>query len=680
MTKISIQLRSKISDMQKDFTIGLNLDDRSFKQKLSDLLNETSKLGEGTLGGNKFSNLSDRDKLKFQTSALESSKADFFSTFSKKDVALSNRRIEAGMGDDRDKFISGRAKEFDELGKLLQQANKLQSLTLLEEKSRHLEYKSLTTQQLEVERKQLRTDIEQLDKEGKVSESEEKRSNLSAVNKLIAERKGEEGKEDKSGFKQFAQNYFVNEAMKASSLLGGEGTERMAGSARTGYNAYSAASMGGMGGMGAGLIGAAVGLADLLIGSVKDVLKQESDVLKSGVSVGGSDYSGNYDKLKDFGNEGFFSTNKLGNLGIKTKDAASEMSSYSKTSTYGGTDFSGMVEDYYNKKVLEKSLNLSTGAVQQFESTGVHGNRMDTSEAMLGFAKMLEDKKVGNIKVGEIDSEGNVVGRNLIKLESHLKNLVEINEDIFKITGEKNKETQEQGMRMFGSILGMGGIFQNKDVASETLGGIRKGFSAPTSSIHQFRNIQAYRQVTGDESVVGMMEDMENMDNIGVINKFRKNLASDLGIKGEIGRGGGTQEQMYLKELQQSFGLSSQTKARELHNKMESGQLQDIDMSKYVKKDSGERLAEIAEKFVTKSEKMEAISTKMLDTVGKGFLDLIDKFTTTISNFGDHITKFGEWIQRLWEKLSFFGDGGGDKPPKPETGKTAGRGGVSSKK
>ncbi len=633
----------------KKFVIDFDLDDKNYRQKLDKLMNETARMTEKASGKGGYSNLSASDNQSLRQMGMRESEARFREQYSRAEVELAKRRVASGpfsgMATAQDHKIVQQAKVFEDFHKTMEDSNKFNKLAHYEEKARHREYRTLTTHQLEIERRKLRGEATKLERSGKLDEADEKRRDISALEHVINQRKGEDPQT--AAMRQFGTHYFINQAMSLMPDLLGKGGQYASHGLQTGMNIFSAARMSGMGMTGSGLAGVAMALVDPIIQAIGDANENNKSIMRMGSTVG----AGDEDTRLSLHNKNYYSggyESKFSNLAMLEKDAIEGMNSYLRSGVYGGTTTKGLLKGAYEETVIERSLGVSAELQQEYAKTGKYGDRQG-AEGIYGFAKMLESKGVGNIKVG-IDEKGNIGERNLTRLPEYLKRLVELNEGIYKITGDKSKSAQEANMKYMGSILGLGGIFKESDVAAETAQGISSAFANPKDALHQYKNVRAYRMATGNTGVVGMMEAFENMGDAKVINQMISNLAAERGIKGQIGKGAGYNEQAFLLDLQQMTGMKNQTKTRQLYNQWtKSGGLRDEDMGKFVDVDPTEKLATAAEKLTGF---FEVEGTKIASTIqefAKGMIDGIKSFSMSVIKFATYVDKLIDSVN------SFFG-------------------------
>ena len=410
----------------------------------------------------------------------------------------------------------------------MEKSHKLNKLTYYEDRTRHREFRSLSTRQLEVDTRKLRRSATKDEKGGKFDDADRKRRDVSAMETIINQRKG--GNPQSRAMKQFGQNYFLSQMAGGITPLFGRGGGYAQGAGRMGMNAYGALRAGGQGkGMAIGG-GIAAMLLGPLIKSFKDVKDAQKAVAGAGSFVG----SGTGDGMASrFNNNMDHYSGQMTGMGLDRVDLAKGMGSFAKTGIYGGTSQEGLMHGVMAEHATEKALGLSSQIQQSYAKTGMYGDRQDNESALLGFSRFLESKGIGDVKVG-IAPDGTVGDRNLTRVPEYLKRLVELNDQMFKVTGDKSKSQQNAAQNFMGSILGLGGIFSKTgDMAGETASGIRNSFANPKDALAQYKNIRAYRQGTGKTGVVGMMEAFENMDDPRVINQLMKSMAGERGISGQ---------------------------------------------------------------------------------------------------------------------------------------------------
>ncbi len=665
----------------KKFVIDFDIDDRNYRQKLEKMVGETSRIGDKMAGSSGGMNLSSGDSMAFQQLRMKDMQREFNDNFSRARQELAKRRVDSGpfsgMAGAEDHKIVQTASQFEQFNKNLQEGQKLQRFVNFEESSRFREIRTLSSNQLEVDRTRLRREATKDEKAGNFDASDSKRKEIAIIEKTLKDRKGDDGDSSTKALRQFGSHYFMNQMFSGMNALG-KGGEYLAGGARTGMNAYSAAKMGGMSTAGAGLAGLVMAVVDPLINGMTAVFDTNKTALKMGgvVGRGGRGMQDN-DYNSAFDNNGY--KERFESVGVGGRaDVAQLAEAYAKSGIYGGTSNKDILEGALQEKLIEKLTGISNEQQQQYAEGGHYGDRQNTGGAILGFARMLESKNVGNIKLG-LDSQGNLSERNLAQLPQYLKRLVEINEQMFKITGERNKDQQDSSMRYFGSILGLGGIFKNQDVASETASGIRNAYANPTDALHQYKNVRAYRQATGKTGVVGMQEALENMSDVRVVNQSMKNLLAEKGIKGKITENGGYNEEGTIGDIMTMFGISSKTRARKFQNQyIEQGGLKEQDLNKFVDKDPTKALQSASESLTTN---MDAFGSKIQATIeqwSKKFIDGVTGFIEGIKTFGDYISKFGTVINDMLNKIG-LGSGGGRKiAPAPKNNNHATKRGVST--
>lgn len=643
----------------KKFVIDFDLDDKNYRQKLEKLMGEASKMGDKMSGSSGFASLGQSDNMAFQTMRMREMERQFYSQHSRAQVELSKRRVQAGpysgLASAQDYQIVKQAQEFEKFNKVMDESQKWNKMAFFEERNRHREYRSISTRQLELDTRKLRNEAMKDDRAGKYDDADRKRKDAAAMEQIVNERKGKEADPMSRVMRQFGTHYFMNQALGSMPALLDHGGQYTASGARAGLNAYSSARMAGMGAKGAGVIGLVIAALDPIVNALGDINKNNKELMRltSVAGQGGTEAEMQKRHLKNW-DSGFGQRYK--DLGMEEKDAMAGMQEYAKSGVYGGTSYKGLLKGAYEETTIERAMGISTELQQQYARTGLYGDRQDNATAFEQYSRFLESKGAGNIKVG-IDKMGEIGDRNVARVPEYLKRLVELNESMIKITGEKSKEQQDSAMKFMGSIIGLGGIFKESDTASETAQGVRSAFANPKDALHQYKNVRAYRMATGNTGVVGMMEAFENMDNPKVINQMISNLAGERGIKGQIGTEAGYNEQAFIKDLQQMTGLSSQTKARKMYNQWQaSGGLREEDMSKFVEGDPGERMAVAAEKLSTDLEKSGASITKFIQDFTKPLLDGITSFTNAISSFGS-------WVGKLIDGLGSWFSGNNNPAP-----------------
>lgn len=619
----------------RKFVVDFDLNDNNYREKLERLISDSSKLNDrlSPMGRVGSSNLGTDDRLAAERFRMQQAQQDFYSRHSRQDIELSRRRVQAGpyagLASEKDYHLVQQDDKFRQLSKSLEESTKIQRLISFEERSRHREYRTLTTSQLENERTKLRREALKDERERKFDDADSKRRDVSAIEQIINQRKGSSPEE--RAIRQFGQTFFMSEMMSNIAPLFGRGGQIASHGANMGMNAFGAMRMGGMGMGKAGLIGAAIGIADTIFGTFGDI-EENAKALNKASGIAGSGDHHSYMKAFD-------STKGFTQLAVGDEDFAKSVAPYLQRTKFGSTDVNEIARQIKNETVLEKTMGLSGGDLQGFYRYGLAGNMVDPTKGAFGMAQFLESKQAGQIKVG-IAPDGSIGERNLARLPDYLKRLVELNESMYKITGERSKEEQNRSMNLFGSMIGMGGIFSNEDTAAETLQGIRGRFASPVSPLHQFKNIQAYRQVNGNTDLTSMMLNMEDMDNPDVINQSVRNL------RGEFGFGSGKMDKksdeyyFYLENLKEMMGFSSLSKTMQFDNQFGTEGMRKEDLSKFTEQDPTERLQKAGENFTTKLDEAGTELNKMLKNIGETFIPAVDKFAGAVNDMAKFINDF----------------------------------------
>lgn len=216
-----------------------------------------------------------------------------------------------------------------------------------------------------------------------------------------------------------------------------------------------------------------------------------------------------------------------------------------------------------------------------------------------------------------------------------MKKLVDINESIYKITGEKSEKSQKDALKMFGSVLNLGGIFKRSDVASETALGIQESYRNPASPMAQFMNIQAFRQVNGNVGLHDMQLGMDNMTDPRVVNQSVKNLRAmyHLPENGSLEGVDQGQKWQYLNTLKNWKGIGSYTKASEFDKQYGMGGFKEGQLSKFVDKAPEEILLTASQNFATENEKLSTQLVSGFEQFGKSVQEFANAVTAFVNKF-----------------------------------------------
>ena len=102
----------------------------------------------------------------------------------------------------------------------------------------------------------------------------------------------------------------------------------------------------------------------------------------------------------------------------------------------------------------------------------------------------------------------------------------------------------------------------------------------------------------------------------------------------------GYNEQGFIKDVQQMFGLKSQTKARAFYNQFESqGGLRSTDMSKFKDASATKTMAQVAENL-----------TLTLDKTGSAFADKMQAIASSL------ISGISQFVSAVGKFAALFGD------------------------
>lgn len=551
--------------MDKNFKIGVDLDDSQYRERLNRLMEDTQRITSNILGGQSYpQSFSNREKIQMERLRVEQLQQQFSSQYSQADVDLARRRAQnpfSGQMSERDARIVQEYQQIQELNKNLKELTRLEQVVNLYNSRRHEEYKNLTNKQLDIERTKLKKELSR----GNLSpaEQQQRQEALDFINQESSRRKTDSSE----AIKRFGKNFFMSQMMDSVGGLFGREGGFVTNSLSSGVNAFGAMRMGGSS------VGAAAGVAAAIIAikSFSDAVMDGDKMLRSYYKTAG--VIGNTGISAGYGSV----AGRFASLGISEKDYMQLLPEFIRSTGY--TDRN----DLLGKAVLRRSetmkaLGVDEGDYASFYRMGGFGSDyMDPQSGIYGFAKFLESRNIGGIKVG-IGPNGELSpDRNMVRMPEYLKKLVDINEAMYRATGVKSEEQTQNAMNLLGSFLNLGGIFGRADIAGEALEGMRANFSNPKSQLAEFYNYQAYRQIKGAKSnLQDYYLTMENMDNVDIMNARMEQFRRRLGGK-KLDEVDPNIVGMVMSELSSITGLG-QHKATELYRKFEEGKLTKVDI------------------------------------------------------------------------------------------------------
>ena len=594
--------------MDKNFTVGLDLDDSEYRNKFRKLMDD-----------------------------VERETRSFKSKYSQQDVEQARRRVEHDssvnpfttggrrLADDRDKKIVREDEHIRQLNKNLEEAQKQQSARNLQERRRHDEYRSMTSKQLEFEQKKIQRDLAGAEKSGDGEAAGNRARELRAIQRERSVR-GAMGSAQDDTVRRLGSHIFMNQLM--GGLMTGRMGEYYGGTARAGMAGFSMARTGGSGVGGALLAG---GITAAIAGIIKlfSVGEELTRTYMQGMRKIGS---------LDIHREQFdLNKSEFLSMGISRKGYSEMISPFLQNTLYTGSS-SQMGAEIMKQQRVERVLGISSSQLGGLYTGGGFGDdRVDVEKTTAGLARFLESRGVAGIKTG-IGPGGQITDRNLVRLPEYLQKLIDINENIYRITGEKSEEQFLEGSRMFGSAVGMGGIFERADVAGELIQGIRKGFAQPSSPLHEFYNIQAFRQVSGRTDLHSMKLGMENMTDPRVANQMVSNMRNMFGIGSGQADTSKDTYLAYIQMLSTALGVGY-TKASEFDDLFgKKGGFTESDLNKMIEQDPNLIFQDSVTNFATAAE------------VAKASLE------TGFQSFGQHVQTFGDAVLKF-ANLFDFGKG-----------------------
>lgn len=533
----------------KKFVIDFDLDDRSYREKLDNLIRASNKLntGSGASGSGASSGLGSSDRLAVERMRMEEAQSRFNSQYSASERSVASARVNAGPfeggASQRDHKIHSQSVVFDEMSKNLKEGQKLQRSIFFEDRKRHREYRSLSTRQLEVSRRTLRRQATKDEKSGNFDSAEQKRGDVAALSSIIDQRKGNTQQE--RAMRSIATNMFVNQALGGLQSFG-KGGAALAGSARAGQGAYGAMRANGSSQGASSLVGLLVAGVTALAARMGDVYDVQKTMARTFSTQGG----GGGD-AKMFG--AIEKHDSFRQMGYTIEDIAKKTEHFAKTSGHGGSSSANLIEGLHEELIVKRALGVDEASQAMFAKTALPGNRLHNSDAILGIAQMLEHKGAGGVKVG-IGPDGKIGDRNLVKVPDYLKRIVELNESMHSATFKKDKEQQLDSIKMMSSIIGMGGVFKQDDVASKMASGMRSSFANPKDALEEYENRRAFFKVHGGASELDYAKEKGNFDDMKVQTERIRGLEAKNRVSTMM-EGGHRQTDFYA-QVAGKFGIS----------------------------------------------------------------------------------------------------------------------------
>lgn len=591
--------------MDKNFTIDLDLNDSEYRNKFRKLMDD-----------------------------VEKETRRFNQSYSRQEVDSARRRVEYDrqqnpysnrgrtMSDERDRKIVKEDDNLRQLNRNLEEAQKQQRIYTAQERRRHDEYRSMTSKQLEIEQKKIQKSLTEAERSGDGGSVGQRSRDLQAIRRERALR-GAGGSAQDDTVRRLGSHIFMNQLF--GGLMTGRMGEYYGGTFRAGMSGYSMARTGGAG-VGGSLAAGGITLAIAGIIKLFQVGEElQKTYLQNMRKIGTSDILSQHHSVY---------RNEFNSMGISRKGYSELISPFLESTMYTGSS-QEMGSEILKQQRIERVLGIKSSQLGGLYTGGGFGNdRVDVEKTTVGLAKFLESQNIAGVKLG-IGAGGKIEDRNLVRVPEYLQKLIEINEGIYRVTGEKSEEQQKEAAKMFGAALGMGGVFQRADTAAELVKGIQQSFASPKSPLHEFYNIQAYRQVSGRTSLHDMKMSMENMTDPRVMNQLVSNT------RGMYGFGGGELDTSkdiytaYIGRIQSLTGMSY-TKAAEFDKMFgQKGGFTESDLGKFIEKDPQQAYIDAATKFSTAAE------------VAKTSLE------TGFQSFGESVQKFGESVMRFVEAISF---------------------------
>ena len=647
----------------KKFVIDFDIDDRNYRSKLEKLMSEASRMADKTTGSKGFKNLGSSDNQSFQRMRMQEQERNFRQQYSQSQIDLSKRRVESGpfsgMASKEDHKIVEQSAHFDRFNKVMSESTKQSKMAQYETRNRHREYRSLSTRQLETDIRKMRRSATKDEKSKHFDRADEKRKDISAMEGIVNQRKGNEGADPGTrAMNNFTKHFLMQNALKGIGSVE-KGGKYVAGGLSSGVSTFGASKAAGFSDGASSITAIIASLVEPILEGLGTANQTNKNTMRMGSSVGQGGEIRQIDAWNESWEGGMESKFK-NNLGGDMEQTSAKMKDYAKSGNYGGTSVHGIMDKVYEEDIVERTLGVDTQTQQQYDKAGGrYGDRQEGAGATLGYANFLQQQKAGDIKVG-IDDEGNVGDRNLSRLPDYMKRLIEINEAMFKVTGERSEEQQDSAMKFMGSIISQGGIFANEDVAAESAQGIRDSFASPGDALHEYKNIRAYREATGDTSAVGMKEAMENMDDPRVVNQRNKDLAAEYGMEGKaVGEAGNYREAEFIENYQKINKIESFTKARTSWNqRVENGGL-DENVEIDTRHADMNRLGVASNELTTTAEVASANTSAVVEGMSKGILDGISDFTSAMGDFGNNITQFNKGMMTFASSIGTWSDFGG---------------------
>lgn len=525
----------------KKFVVDIDLDDSAYRKKLEQLIADTNgkntSLGAGQAGMG--ANLSSTDRLAVERMRAEEARKRFAEQgWTQRDIQLANERIAADkaalagganpltyqpQARKEDYYVSAQSKKLEDLNKNFEEATKLNRYINFETRSRHQEYRTLTTSQLEDNRRRLRKEMEKDERAGRFETADTKQAEIEAISQVISRRKSTETSPEERAIRQLGTTLFLGKTLHTLAAAGGQGFQDVIGGFETGTNAYGAMRMSGAGaGKSTAVAGTAMLFDYLLKSFTREVTNTEAFYKLRG-SVGTTLTPSN--ASEEFGK----SAKMFADVGINMNDMTQSMLAFVKQTGYGaGGDYGKLSRFVYGQQLMKSTMGLEDSDINSFNRYGRGENRMDSYSAIKAYTKMLSSQGVAGVT---LNKEG--VGRDLSMLPEYLKQLVDINEQIYKATGDRTLENQKRAIEWSSALTNLGGIFENPDTAVKLSGAIRSSWANPSSPLQQYNQLMAYRSVNPNTTLTDMMLGMSDMTDVNAINAKFSMLKTQLGFGGQ---------------------------------------------------------------------------------------------------------------------------------------------------
>ena len=506
----------------KKFIVDVDLDDSGYRRKIDRLIDDSNRLNSefGTRHGDLGENLSSKDRRNIERMRLDDSHRVFNSSYSETELSRlkeykrlykldkeDEQRMRSGASpfstqprlNVRQKEMVEEAQKLDKLNKNLEDSGRLQTIVNYENRSRHQEYRTLTNNQLEQTRRQLKRGAEQDERAGRFNESDAKREEIQAINQIINKRTNASPEE--RAMRQLGKNYFMTQMMGEVFGEMGEGGRFIQSGVNMGTNAYGAMrASGATVGQSAG-VGIMTTISDFLFKSLMGGFGMQTDYLKT---RGTYNYKGS-EWLEQY-------QIPSRQIGMSANELMKATNEFSKRVQYGGIQgtTSGLIEE----KLLKNVRGLESSDLDAYYRYGRLGNRMNAfqgAEEMTYFLSAIGGG-VSGVKLT------NGMAEDLSRLPEYMKQLVTINEDIYRVTGDKNERNQRNAQNMFMSMIGLGGMFaENPETSASMINSLRSGFRSQ-QPIQQYMNIQAYKTMNPNANMTQIMEGLENTTDVNVVN------------------------------------------------------------------------------------------------------------------------------------------------------------------